>query len=635
MTTLRSTTLIAIALAMAVVTSVTAEETDPYKGLQFPQLEIPSKTKYTHKFVEVLGSKMAYIDVGEGDPILFVHGQPTSSYLWRNVMPHLEGQGRLIAPDNIGFGKSDQPEMKYTFGDQYPYFEAFIKKLGLKNITLVVHDWGSGLGLHYASRHESNVKAIVTMESLMAPILPAKTWGDYPEHKVEFSKMIRSEDVGRKMVIKDNWFVEKGIPVGIIRKLDKEAHDVYLEPFQTEKSRIQVYQWPKELPINGKPAATAKIISDYNAWLEKTEIPWLFLYALPGSQSPPEAADYWEKRAKNIQITYIGRGIHYVQEDHPYAIGRAIHDWYRRVQKASAKTNSTSSVEQKNTRVLASYPSGNFLENLEVQSDGRLLFTNYPTKSIEQLSADGKTSTFAKLSAYPLGVVSSTGGYLVTASGKSLLLGEDSTTSQQILMVDKTGKEIGKFDAPRARALNGMVRLNNETVLAADSIAGMIWKVDTKAQKLTPWLQDQALAPLAGQKMYKPGANGLKLRSDGLLVSNTSRGTLSLIKIGQDGNPAGKPETIAEVGMIDDFWVMKDDSILFTTHADSIKLLSANGDIKVVATEHCIGSTAIAPFPPNQSSTFAVTTDGGMYFGAKDLAKVVSITLDEAAMNGK
>jgi len=145
-------------------------------------------------------------------------------------MPHLEGQGRLIAPDNIGFGKSDQPEMAYTFHDQYPYFEEFVKKLGLKNVTLVVHDWGSGLGLHYA------------------PLLPAKTWDDYPKHKAEFSKMIRSDDVGRRMVIKENWFLKTGVPGAIVRPLDKEAHDVYMEPFPTEKSRIQVFQWPKELP---------------------------------------------------------------------------------------------------------------------------------------------------------------------------------------------------------------------------------------------------------------------------------------------------------------------------------------------------------------------------------------------------
>ena len=248
-------------------------------------------------------------------------------------MPHLESQGRLIAPDNIGFGKSDQPEMDYTFGDQYPYFEAFVEKLGLKNITLVVHDWGSGLGLHYARLHPDNIKGIVTMEALMAPLLPVKTWEDYPKHKAKFSKMVRSEELGRKMVIEENWFLKVAMPMAIVRPLDKVAHEEYMKPFPTEKSRIQVYQWPKELPIAGEPAATVKVISAYNKWLEETEIPWLYLYATPGSQNPPYAAEYWEKRAKNIQISYIGNGIHYVQEDQPYAIGRAIHDLYRRINK--------------------------------------------------------------------------------------------------------------------------------------------------------------------------------------------------------------------------------------------------------------------------------------------------------------
>jgi len=591
-----------------------AEQADLHKD----SLEISSKTKYTHKYIDILGSKMAYIDVGAGDPILFLHGQPTSSYLWRNVMPHLEGQGRLIAPDNIGFGKSDQPDLDYTFGDQYPYFEEFVKKMGLKNITLVVHDWGSGLGLHYASRHEENVKAIVTMESLMAPLLPAATWEDYPKNKAKFSKMIRSEDVGRRMVIEENWFLEKGLQFGMVRKLDKEAKDVYLEPFPTEKSRIQVYQWPKELPINGEPAETVKVISDYNAWLEKTEIPWLYLYATPGSQNPPEAAEYWEKRAKNIQVTYIGAGIHFVQEDQPYAIGRAIHDWYRRLEASNASTA--------NTRVLASYPSGAFLENLEVLPDGRLLFTDYPNQTIEQLSPDGKVGTFVKLPAFPLSIISTPDGYLVAANGKSIFTDKDAAMTQQFILLDKNGKQTGKFDAPEARALNGMVRLDENTVLVADSVAGTIWKVDVKGQKITPWIQDQSLSPIADQEKYKPGANGLKMHPDGLLVSNTSLGTLSLIKIGKGGNPVSKPDVIANVGMIDDFWVKDDGSILFTTHEASIKLLSADGDITVVATQDLLGNTAIAPYPPNQSKSFAVTTDGGLYFGSKDPAKVVLVT---------
>jgi len=163
----KAVSLVAITAAVF-ATGAAAENSNPYDGYKFPPLEVPSETRYTHEYVEILGSKMAYVDVGEGDPILFLHGEPTSSYLWRNIMPHLEGQGRLIAPDNIGFGKSDQPELDYTFGDHYRYFEAFVKELDLKNITLVVHDWGSGLGLHYASLNESNVKAIVTMEALMA-----------------------------------------------------------------------------------------------------------------------------------------------------------------------------------------------------------------------------------------------------------------------------------------------------------------------------------------------------------------------------------------------------------------------------------------------------------------------------------
>jgi len=514
----KAVSLVAITAAVF-ATGAAAENSNPYDGYKFPPLEVPSETRYTHEYVEILGSKMAYVDVGEGDPILFLHGEPTSSYLWRNIMPHLEGQGRLIAPDNIGFGKSDQPELDYTFGDHYRYFEAFVKELDLKNITLVVHDWGSGLGLHYASLNESNVKAIVTMEALMAPLLPAESYDTYPKEKAKFSRLVRDPVKGRKLVIEDNWFLEKAFPGGIVRPLDKATHDVYLEPFPTEKSRVQVFQWPLEIPIGGEPAETTKVISDYNAWLEKTEIPWLYLYARPGSQNPPEAAEYWQTRAKNIQISYIGRGIHFVQEDQPYAIGQTISDWYRRI----------TIDERPKVRVLASYPSGNFLENLEVQVDGRLLFTNYATKTIEVLSPDGELGTFSELSAYPLSLVSTSDGYLVAASGKSLLKGEDVIGTQQFLLLDKSGVEIGQFDAPQALYLNGLVRLDNGTILVADSLAGTIWKVDIDAQAVSPWLQDESLAPLADQTQFIPGANGLKQGSDGLVVSNTSKGTLSLV----------------------------------------------------------------------------------------------------------
>ena len=308
-----------------------AQNSDPYGGFKVPPMKIPSDTRYSHEYVKIMGSKMAYIDVGKGDPILFLHGQPTSSYLWRNIMPHLEGQGRLIAPDNIGFGKSDQPTLAYTFGDHYRYFEAFVKKLNLKNITLVLHDWGSGLGLHYAAQNPGNVKAIVTMESIIAPLIPAKSYEAMPKDLGNFFRTVRAPESGRKLLIEENFVLEGALPGFIVRPLSKEAHAVYRAPFLTEQSRIQVNQWPNEMPIGGNPAATHRIVTEYNAFLEKTDIPWLFLYATPGALNPPEAADYWAERAQNIETVYIGYGLHYVQEDQPFAIGRAISDFYRRL----------------------------------------------------------------------------------------------------------------------------------------------------------------------------------------------------------------------------------------------------------------------------------------------------------------
>ena len=296
-----------------------------------PPMEVSSETRYSTKSIDVLGSKMAYVDVGQGDPILFLHGQPTSSYLWRNIMPFLEGKGRLIAPDNIGFGQSDQPDLDYTFGDHYRYVEAFVSALDLKKVILVVHDWGSGLGLHYAAQHPDNIKGIVTMESIIAPLIPATSYDAMPKELGDFFRTVRDPEKGKQLLIEENFFVEGALPGFISRPLDETAHDVYRAPFLEVSSRKQVNQWPNEMPIGGVPAETDRIVSDYNAFLETTEIPWLFLYATPGALNPPEAADYWAERAKNIETVYIGAGLHYVQEDQPFAIGRAIADWHRRL----------------------------------------------------------------------------------------------------------------------------------------------------------------------------------------------------------------------------------------------------------------------------------------------------------------
>jgi len=278
-------------------------------------------------------------------------------------------------------------------------------------------------------------------------------------------------------------------------------------------------------------------------------------------------------------------------------------------------------------KVLATYPHGSFLENLEVQQDGRLLFTNYPTKSIEVMSQSGETKTFAKLSGYPLSLISIDDGYLIAASGKSLLLGENVIGTQQFILLDKNGKQTGQFEAPQIMYLNGMVRLNNEIILAADSLSGNIWQVNPKTQKISSWIQDESLSPLADQELFIPGANGVKLRPEGLIVSNTSKGTLSLIKIDEDDKPASKPELIATVGIIDDFWVRNDGSILFTTHGEMIKLLSMSGKVTTILDDGAGGATAIAPYPLGQDVSFVMINDGNLYFGKKDLAKVLLITI--------
>jgi haloalkane dehalogenase len=296
-----------------------------------PPMEVSSDFPYESRFIEVHGSQMHYVEKGAGDPILFLHGQPTSSYLWRNIMPHVEKQGRVVAPDNIGFGKSDQPPLDYVFADHYRYIEGFIEALDLKDITLVVHDWGSGLGLHYARQHPNNVKGIVLMESILAPVMPAESYEALPKPLEDFFRTMRDPVQGPQLMIEQNYFVEAVLPNFIVRDLDPVAHDYYRQPFLEKSSRKQINQWPNEIPIGGSPADVAEAVAAYNAWLLETETPLLFLYASPGALNPPDLVDWWTERAKNMESVYIGPGLHFVQEDQPYAIGRAISDWYRRL----------------------------------------------------------------------------------------------------------------------------------------------------------------------------------------------------------------------------------------------------------------------------------------------------------------
>jgi haloalkane dehalogenase len=284
---------------------------------------INAKFPYESNYVEVLGSRMHYIDEGSGDPILFIHGNPTSSYLWRNIIPHVEPYGRVIAVDLIGMGKSDKPDIGYRFVDHSRYLEAFIEKLDLKNITLVVHDWGSALGFNYATHNEDNVKGIAFMEAILMPL----TWDGFPENVKKIFQTIRTPEIGYNLIVNGNFFVENLLPNAIVRNLTDEEMNQYREPFKTVESRKPTWVWPNEIPIDGKPVDVYNIVTDYNQWLQETQMPKLLFYAKPGGLTNESTVNWSKANLKNLQTIDLGQGIHYLQEDHPKAIGEALANW--------------------------------------------------------------------------------------------------------------------------------------------------------------------------------------------------------------------------------------------------------------------------------------------------------------------
>lgn len=286
---------------------------------------------YDSHYVEVLGDQIHYVDEGAGDPILLLHGQPTSSYLWRNIIPHLSDHARVIAPDNIGFGKSDRPDIDYHYANHVSYIEGFIEALGLENVTMVGHDWGSALALDYAARHSANVKGVVFFEAIVAPMFPAESYDDLPPMLEEFFTTLRS-DKGTELMVDENYFVEKALPNMVMRDMSEAEMDAYREPFQTKEGRRRVIvPWPNQIPIGNRPPHTTRVIGNYNEWLQTTDKPKLMLYARPGALNGPAAAEWMEEHAKHIETVDVGEGLHYLQEDQPEAIGRAIADWYQRL----------------------------------------------------------------------------------------------------------------------------------------------------------------------------------------------------------------------------------------------------------------------------------------------------------------
>ncbi len=288
--------------------------------------KISADFPYESRFLEVHGANIHYIEKGSGDPILFLHGNPTSSYLWRNIIPHLTSVGRCIAMDLIGMGKSDKPDIEYRFFDHVKYVEGFIEKMRLENITLVIHDWGSGLGFHYAMHHESNVKGIAFMEAI---IISVPSWDWFPAEMKEIFQAFRTPDIGWDMIVNKNMFIEQILPGGVVRKLTEDEMNYYRSPFVDPASRRPVWQWPNEIPIGGEPRDVAEAVDNYSGKLQQSELPKLLFYATPGALLPQLVVDWCQQNLKQLRSVNIGQGLHYLQEDNPHLIGSEIANWYK------------------------------------------------------------------------------------------------------------------------------------------------------------------------------------------------------------------------------------------------------------------------------------------------------------------
>ncbi len=279
------------------------------------------------KIQQVLGLDMAYVEMGKGDPILFLHGNPTSSYLWRNVMPHMRKFGRCIAPDLIGMGDSAKipasDAATYRYLQHRQYLDAFIELVGAgENVTLVVHDWGSALGFDWVSRYPSAVKGIAYMEAIVAPV----TWADWPEAARSVFQAMRSE-AGEGMVLEKNFFVERILPASVIRDLTEAEMKEYRKPFERPgEDRRPTLTWPRQIPIDGEPADTHEIVSRYSDFMASSEIPKLFINADPGSILVGRQRELCRQWPNQTEVTVPG--IHFIQEDSPDDIGWALADWY-------------------------------------------------------------------------------------------------------------------------------------------------------------------------------------------------------------------------------------------------------------------------------------------------------------------
>ncbi len=285
-----------------------------------------SVDEHPKEYIEVNGKRMAYVEMGQGDPIVFQHGNPTSSYLWRNIMPAISKRGRCIAVDLIGMGDSEKLDSSgpdsYRYVEHRDYLFAAWDQLGIRdNVTLVVHDWGSALGFDWACKHPERVKGIAYMEAIVCPL----HWDEWPENARDIFQAFRS-DVGETLVLEKNVFVERVLPSSVIRELGDAEMAIYRRPFaEAGEDRRPTLTWPRQIPIDGEPADVTSIVREYGKLLASSGVPTLFINAEPGSILVGAQREFCRGFPNQKEVTVPG--LHFLQEDSPVEIGQAIDTW--------------------------------------------------------------------------------------------------------------------------------------------------------------------------------------------------------------------------------------------------------------------------------------------------------------------
>ena len=294
-----------------------------------------SDLRYTKKTMQVLDTEIAYVDEGKGNAIVFIHGAPESIYVWRNILPYLEPYGRIVAFDLPGHGDSGKPDIEYKFADYQRYVAEIMKKLNLgDNIVLVIHDWGSVIGMDWASKNSNRVKGIVMIEALVAPFYPILDTKEAVKRRgkagaIHHYRLYKS-DQAEHLVYDENLFIEETMQIHTYRELSQREMYAYRKPFREIKDRKPIFMWAREVGLDGDQPYNDQAMKDYNEWMLKTDTKFLDIYGTPGEVTEEYDVRWRVEHIKNIDTAYAGVVLHFVQEDQPVATGRAIADWYRR-----------------------------------------------------------------------------------------------------------------------------------------------------------------------------------------------------------------------------------------------------------------------------------------------------------------